>query len=120
MSGVAVSRVRFLTFVLSGLAAGIAGVLVASRSGQGSPDMAMSFELPVIAAVAIGGTSFAGGEGSVWRTVIGVLFIGLVYNGLNLLDIDPVYQPLVLGVIILIAVAADLGRRSGRARPGGR
>jgi ribose transport system permease protein len=119
MSGVSVSRMRFMTFVLSGLAAGIAGVLVASRSGQGSPDMAMGFELPVIAAVAMGGTSFVGGDGSVWRTVIGVLFIGLVYNGLNLLSIDPAYQPLFLGVIVLVAVAADLGRRSGRTRPGG-
>jgi len=115
LSGVAVERVRFLTFVASGLAAGIAGVVIASRGGQAGADAGGGFELPVIAAVAIGGTSFAGGEGAVWRTVLGVLFIGLVNNGLNLLDVDPRYQQLVLGVLVLAAVGADLlARRSRR------
>jgi ribose transport system permease protein len=118
LSGVAVQRVRFLTFVISGFAAGVAGVVITSRAGQASADAAMGFELPVIAAVAVGGTSFAGGEGAIWRTVVGVLFIGLINNGLNLLDVDSRYQQLVLGVLVLIAVAADLGRRTGPGRAG--
>jgi ribose transport system permease protein len=112
LSGVAVQRVRVLTFVISGFAAGVAGVVITSRAGQAGADAAIGFELPVIAAVAVGGTSFAGGEGAVWRTVVGVLFIGLVNNGLNLLDVDARYQQLVLGVMVLAAVSADLaGRR---------
>lgn len=118
LSGIAVERVRFFTFVASGLAAGVAGVLVASRSGQAGPEAGTGLELPVIAAVAIGGTSISGGDGAVWRTVIGVLFIGLVNNGLNLLGVDSRYQDLVLGALILGAVSADLiSRRYRAARP---
>lgn len=111
LSGIAVQRVRFVTFVISGFAAAVAGVLVTSRAGQAGADAATGFELPVLAAVAIGGTSITGGDGAVWRTVVGVLFVGLVNNGLNLLDVDTRYQQLVLGVLILVAVAVDLGRR---------
>jgi ribose transport system permease protein len=111
LSGVAVERVRFLTFVGSGLAAAVAGVIITSRGGQAGAEAATGFELPVLAAVAIGGTSFAGGEGSVLRTVVGVLFIGLVDNGLNLLAVDSEYQQLVLGVMVLIAISVDLLRR---------
>lgn len=118
LSGVAVQSVRLRAFVLSGFAAGLAGVVIASRSGQASADTAFGFELPVIAAVAIGGTSFAGGEGAVWRTVLGVLFIGLVNNGLNLLDVPSRYQQIVLGVLVLLAVGADLGRRGSGSRAG--
>jgi ribose transport system permease protein len=120
LSGIAVQRVRFLTFVLSGFAAGLAGVVITSRAGQASADAAVGFELSVIAAVAVGGTSFMGGEGAVWRTVVGVLFIGLVNNGLNLLGVDSRYQELVLGVLVLVAVSANLASaRLAAQRAGG-
>jgi ribose transport system permease protein len=116
LSGIAVQRLRFLTFVLSGFAAGVAGVVVTSRAGQASADAAVGFELSVIAAVAVGGTSFTGGDGAVWRTVIGVLFIGLVNNGLNLLGVDTRYQELVLGVLVLIAVSVNVASARLAAR----
>jgi ribose transport system permease protein len=119
LSGIATERVRFMTFVASGLAAGLAGVIIASRSGQAGPEAGVGMELPVIAAVAIGGTSISGGEGAIWRTVLGVLFIGLVNNGLNLLGVDSRYQDLVLGLLILAAVSADLFSRRYRARSEG-
>jgi ribose transport system permease protein len=120
LSGIAVQRVRFVTFVLSGFAAGLAGVVITSRAGQASADAAVGFELSVIAAVAVGGTSFAGGQGAVWRTVVGVLFIGLVNNGLNLLGVESRYQDLVLGVLVLVAVTANLlGARLAARGDGG-
>jgi ribose transport system permease protein len=113
LSGVPVARVRCLTFVLSGVAAAVAGLVVTSRSGQ--TDAAIggtSYVLAVIAAIAIGGTSLRGGEGAVWRTVVGVLFLGLVTNGLGLLNVDPTYYQLCTGVLILGAVGVEAaGRR---------
>jgi ribose transport system permease protein len=113
LSGVPVGRVRCLTFVLSGLAAAIAGVVVTSQSGQADGNLGgTTYLLAVIAAIAIGGTSLRGGQGAIWRTVVGVLFLGLVTNGLHLLDINPTYDQLFIGLLILLAVGADaLGRR---------
>lgn len=113
-SGVSVGRVRATTFVLSGLAAGIAGVLVASRVATGQADTGEGLELTVIAAIVVGGTSINGGEGAIWRTILGILFLALIGNGMNLLSIDPRYQQLVEGTIILAAVGVDaLARRRG-------
>lgn len=113
LSGVRVGRVRCLTFVLSGLTAAIAGVIVSSRSGQADANLGgTAYVLSVIAAIAIGGTSLRGGEGAIWRTVIGVLFLGLVTNGLNLLNVKPTYYQLFTGLLILLALGVDaLARR---------
>jgi ribose transport system permease protein len=112
LSGVPIARVRCLTFVLSGVAAAIAGVIVTSRSGQTDANIGgTAFVLSVVAAIAIGGTSLRGGEGAIWRTVIGVLFLGLVTNGLNLLNVDPTYYQLVTGLLILAAVGAQAAGR---------
>ena len=108
LSGVPSSYVRFAVFILSGIAAAVAGVIVASRSGQGSAELGLGFELSVIAAVAIGGTSIRGGQGAVWRTVIGVVFLSLIGNGLILAEVPLHYRRLTEGLIILLAVA--LGR----------
>jgi len=113
-SGVAVGRVRAVTFALSGLAAGIAGVIVASRVATGQADTGTGMELTAIAAVVVGGTSISGGEGAVWRTVLGVMFIALIGNGFNLLSIEPLYQQIVQGAIILGAVALDAWARRRR------
>jgi ribose transport system permease protein len=114
LAGIRVNVVRVATFALTGLAAGIAGVLVASRITQGQADTGSDLTLTTIAAVVIGGTSILGGEGAVWRSVLGVLLLAMIGNGFNLLNINPVYQQIVEGAIIILAVAVDSwSRRSG-------
>jgi ribose transport system permease protein len=111
LSGVRVDRIRVVTFALSGLGAGIAGVIAASRVATGQADVGLGLELQAIAAVVIGGTSIAGGEGAVWRTVLGVLLLALIQNGFNILDVNPVWQGIVQGAIIVTAVAVDTRAR---------
>lgn len=114
LAGVPVRSVRLATFVMSGGAAGLAGVLVASRvlSAQASSGQDIAFT--VLAGIVVGGTSIAGGEGAVWRTVIGILFIALIGNGFNLLGLDPLYRQIALGVLILGAVGLDSALRLRR------
>jgi ribose transport system permease protein len=117
LSGVNINRVRCLTYVLSGLAAAVAGVLAVSQAGQAQSNIGgIPYVLAVVAAIAVGGTSLRGGEGAVWRTIIGVLFLGLVNNGLGLLNVDPLYNQFFTGLLILIAVSAEIfaRRTSGR------
>lgn len=111
LSGVRVSLVRAGTFAFSGLAAGLAGVLEASRVATGQANSGVGLELAVIAAIVIGGTSIAGGEGAVWRTVLGVLLLALIGNGFNLLSINASYQQMFQGAIILGAVGLDAWAR---------
>ena len=112
LSGVRVNVVRASTFALCGLATGAAGVLAASRISQGQADVGSEYTLVTIAAVVIGGTSILGGEGAVWRSVMGVFLLTMIGNGFNLLNIDPIYQQIVEGGIIVLAVAIDsLARR---------
>jgi ribose transport system permease protein len=87
--------------------AGIAGVLAASRTSSAQADLGVGLELSAIAAAVVGGVSILGGEGAVWRGVLGVLTLAIIGNGFDLLDIDTTYQQLVQGVLILLAVAAD-------------
>jgi len=115
LSGVPVGWVRTATFVLSGLAAGIAGVMATSQISTGQGDAATGIELQVIAAAVVGGTSILGGEGAIWRALVGVLLIAMINNGLNLLNINPTYQQMVQGVIILIAVGIDAWTRRTQA-----
>jgi ribose transport system permease protein len=114
LAGVPVRAVRLATFVLSGGAAGLGGVLIASRtlSAQATPGTDLTFT--VLAGIVVGGTSIAGGEGAVWRTVVGVLFIALIGNGVTLLGWDPLYRQIALGAIILLAVGIDAALRTGR------
>ena len=114
LAGLPVRTVQLLTFVISGGAAGLGGVIVASRvlSAQASTGQDLTFT--VLAGIVVGGTSIAGGEGAVWRTTVGVLFIALVGNGFNLLGLDPLYRQIALGVIILLAVGVDAALRLGR------
>jgi len=115
LAGVRVDAVRVLTFALSGTAAGLAGVIDTSRvlSAQASPnDTALAFT--VLAGIVVGGTSIMGGEGAVWRTVVGVLFIALIGNGYVLLGLDPLYEQITMGVILLAAVGLDVWTRRVR------
>jgi len=107
LSGVRVGLVRGACFALSGFAAGLAGVLAASRTSSPQADLGMGLELSAIAAAVVGGTSILGGEGAVWRGVMGVLTLAIIGNGFDLLSIDTTYQQLVQGVLILLAVAVD-------------
>ncbi len=89
----------------------LGGLLLAARLGAGDPKAGRLFELTAIAAVVVGGTSLAGGRGGVWGTVLGALIIGVLSNGLVLLDVSAFYQMVVKGMVILGAVALDRGRR---------
>lgn len=114
LSGVRVGSIRTAAFVISGISAGIAGILSASQSGSVTSTAGSGLELTTIAAVVVGGTSIWGGDGAVWRTVVGVLFLGLITNGFNLLNINPLYENIVYGGIILVAAAIDARARQAR------
>jgi ribose transport system permease protein len=116
LSGIRVGWVQTGTYMAVGGAAGLAGVILASRLSTATPD-AGGFTLlfDVFAAVIIGGTSIAGGYGAIWRTVLGVLLLALIGNGFNLLNVDQVYQRIIFGAIILFAVWVDAwSRRQAR------
>jgi ribose transport system permease protein len=110
LSGVRVTRVQFVVYALSGVAAGLAGVLVASRLNAGYPRAGEFYELDAIAAVVVGGTSLFGGRGSLWGTLAGAFFIGILNNGLNLFRISPYDQLMVKGAVLLVAASLDRWR----------
>ena len=114
LAGVRVKLISTVTFVLVGAAAGLAGALSASRTLTAQPSDDFGFVFAVLAAVIVGGTSIAGGDGAVWRTVFGALFIALIINGFNLRQIDPIIQRLIHGGLIVAAVAADNWTKSKR------
>ncbi|MCB9766905.1 MAG: ABC transporter permease [Candidatus Omnitrophica bacterium] len=111
LSGVRVGKYKALAYALSGLFAGLSALIVAGRVGWMAPQEGEGFELDVIAAVVIGGTSLYGGEGSIWGTFLGALIMGVVRNGLNLMGVDYNLQKIVIGSIILIAVTVDVFAR---------
>ena len=107
LAGIRVHAVRIATFGLTGLAAALAGVVAASRIKTGEANVGEGLELIAIASVVIGGPASWGGEGAVWRTFLGVLLLRLVSNGFNILNVQPFYQDIFQGLIILFAVAVD-------------
>lgn len=107
LSGINTNKIKTLVYVISGFASSIAGIIITSRIGSASPNAGTSFELDAIAAVVIGGTSLSGGEGKITGTIIGALIIGVLNNGLNLMNVSPFYQSIVKGLVILIAVLLD-------------
>jgi ribose transport system permease protein len=117
-AAVPVKSVVVSVYVLSGLAAGIGAVITSGRLNGGSPTFGELAELDTIAAVVIGGASFLGGRGSVGNALIGALMIGVIRNGMNLLNVDAFLQPIVIGVVILLAVQLDVfrGRYEQRLR----
>jgi ribose transport system permease protein len=115
LSGVDVRRYKASIFVLSGVLAGLAGLVQATRISGGSPTTAEWYELSAIAAAVIGGTSLMGGEGTIGRTIVGALLIGVVANGLDLRNADPYWQKIATGSIIVFAVFLDRLRRQRRA-----
>ena len=113
LSGVPVFSVTIFVYVMSSLAAGLGGCIQASQINTGTPNMGMMYELYVIAAVVVGGTSLAGGSGKMLGTLIGAFIISVIQNGMNLLGIDSYTQQVVLGAVILGAVLLDKARNSG-------
>ncbi|MFY9846875.1 MAG: ABC transporter permease [Trebonia sp.] len=108
LSGLKVDRIVILTFVITGAACGLAGLLDSSMTGSGSSDtsgLGGSLALLAIAGVALGGTSIFGGVGSVWRTVLGVMILAMITNGFDLLAVPDYWQNIVRGILIVIAVA---------------
>ncbi|MBY3209998.1 ABC transporter permease [Rhizobium laguerreae] len=108
LSGISVSKIRVALFAIAGAMAAISGILLLSRLGSGNATAATGLEFDVIAAVVVGGTSLSGGRGSMLGTLLGVLVITLIGNGLVLLGINPFFQQVVRGLIIVIAVLANI------------
>ncbi|MPR34147.1 ABC transporter permease [Salmonirosea aquatica] len=106
-SGIPVEKIKMLVYILSGILAGLAGIILTSRITTGQPNAGQGFELDAIAAAIIGGTSTSGGSGTMTGTLIGALLIGVISNGLDLLNVTSYYQEVVMGVIIIGAVVLD-------------
>ncbi len=113
-SGLRIDRIRLAVYTLAGALAGVAGLIVTARLDSAQPNAGLGYELDSIAAVVIGGASLSGGRGTILGTVLGCLIIGVLNNGLFLLNVSPFWQQVIKGVVILLAVALD--RMNNRQR----
>src|SRR5439155_7651472 len=107
LSGVNVAAYKTLVYVISGVVSAASAVILTGRLNSAQPTAGVGFELDAIAAVVLGGTTLAGGEGSMSGTILGAFIIGVINNGLNLLNVNPFYQQVVKGAVILLAVLLD-------------
>jgi ribose transport system permease protein len=114
LTGLNVARIKITVYTLAGALAGVAGLIVTARLDSAQPNAGLGYELDSIAAVVIGGTSLSGGRGSVGGTVLGCLIIGVLNNGLFLLNVSPFWQQVIKGGVILLAVAIDKMNARGR------
>ncbi len=115
-SGVNIPKIEVLVYTLSGFLASFSGVVLACRMYSGQPSVGNGFELDAIAAAVLGGTSMSGGMGYISGTIIGVLIIGILNNGLNLLNINSFWQLIVKGIVILIAVFMDISKKKSYSK----
>jgi ribose transport system permease protein len=114
ISGVGVPAIRMTAFAMSGAICGLAGMLLAARTGGGEPAAGAFYELEAIAAVVLGGAALSGGEGRLWRSMMGILLLAALGNGLNIIGIHPHWKGVAIGAILVIAAALDaIKRRSG-------
>ena len=116
LSGINVPNTLTVLYVLCGSMAALAGIILASRVGAGDPNVGIGFELQVIAAVIIGGTSLSGGEGRIIGTVIGALIIAVLANGLNLAGVEPFWQWVAQGIVLIVAIVVDKKVQDGVIR----
>lgn len=107
LSGININKVKIIVYTIAGALAAVGGIMVTSRLDSAQPNAGMSYELDSIAAVVIGGTSLSGGRGTIMGTVLGAIIIGVLNNGLVLLDVSPFWQQVVKGFVILLAVIID-------------
>ena len=107
ISGLNVGKILILVYTYAGLLAGLAGIVLSSRISSGQPGLGKGYELDAIASAIIGGTSFTGGVGTVWGTIVGALIIGILNNGLDLLNVSAYWQQIVKGLIIVVAIIID-------------
>lgn len=107
ISGLNVKWIKVGVYTIAGLLSGLAGLVLSSRIGSGQPGLAVGIELDAIAAAVIGGTSLSGGIGTIWGTIIGALIIGVLNNGLDLLNVSAYWQTIIKGTIIVVAVIVD-------------
>ncbi|MBS1653394.1 MAG: ribose ABC transporter permease, partial [Bacteroidetes bacterium] len=107
LSGINIKKVKITVYAIAGALAALGGIIVTARLDSAQPNAGTSYELDAIAAVVIGGTSLSGGKGTVWGTVIGAVIIGVLNNGLVLLNVSPFWQQVVKGGVILLAVIID-------------
>lgn len=107
LSGINIDRVKIIVYGLNGLMAAVSGIILTSRLNSAQPTAGEGYELDAIAAVVLGGTSLSGGNGSIIGTIIGALIIGILNNGLNLLNVSSYYQLVIKGAVILFAVFLD-------------
>ena len=114
LTGLNLRRIRTWVYALGGGLAGVAGLILTARLDSATPSAGFGYELDSIAAVVIGGTSLSGGRGTILGTVLGCLIIGVLNNGLVLLEISPFWQQVIKGFVILAAVAVD--RMGGREK----
>jgi ribose/xylose/arabinose/galactoside ABC-type transport system permease subunit len=118
LSGINVTRIKLALFVLTGVTAAFAGAITTGSMAQGEPNSGLGFEFEVLAACVLGGISIKGGEGSIGRMVIGALIIGILNNGMNMLDISSFFQQVVKGVVLLLAISAYAVVRNQESRMG--
>jgi ribose transport system permease protein len=111
LSGVRVPQTRLLVYTISGALAGLGGIMVSSRLNAGDPKYGDMYELEVIAAVVVGGTSLMGGEGRMLGTLAGAFIIAVIRNGMNLMSVESSNQQVVLGAVLLLSVLADRIKR---------
>lgn len=114
LAGIPVKRVTLGVYTVCGLLSGLAGVVMSTRLDSSQPSGGLGYELDTIAAVVIGGASLSGGIGSIFGTLMGVLTIGVLRNGLNLIGTSPFVQQIVIGVVIVLAVMFDANKRKSR------
>ena len=107
LSGVNVTLIKIVVYAVSGLLSALAGIILTARLESAQPTAGVGYELDAIAAVVVGGTSLAGGIGSMTGTLIGALIIGILNNALNLMDVSAYYQMIAKGAVILLAVLVD-------------
>ncbi|MGO9769429.1 MAG: ABC transporter permease subunit [Roseiarcus sp.] len=112
LAGVHVGSIKVAVYALSGMLSAVAGVIITSRLESAQPTAGAGYELDAIAAVVLGGTSLAGGRGSLFGTLVGALIIGVLSNAFNLMDVSSYYQMIAKGAVILLAVLADMRGKS--------